>query len=70
MKTLARSTLLAVVLLALPTLALAHPGDHSGLTLAQAAQHMLTQPDHLVTLALAVVLAGTGWGALKVWRAR
>ena len=43
MKTLARSTLLAVVLLALPTLALAHPGDHSGLTLAQAAQHLLTQ---------------------------
>jgi ABC-type enterochelin transport system permease subunit len=61
---------LTAALAAAPATALAHPGDHSGLTLAQAAQHMLTQPDHMAVLAMTVALAGAGWGALKVWRAR
>ncbi|THD62361.1 hypothetical protein [Phenylobacterium sp.] len=69
MKTLARAVL-AALLATIPATALAHPGDHSNMTLAQAAQHMLTQPDHLSMIALAVALAGTAWGAVKVWRAR
>jgi hypothetical protein len=69
MKTLPRIAL-TIAAAAMPAAALAHPGDHSNMTLAQAAQHMLTQPDHLSMLAIAVAVAGTGWGALKVWRAR
>jgi hypothetical protein len=69
MKTWSRAVLTAT-LAAAPAAAFAHPGDHSGLSLAQAAHHMLTQPDHLSALVIAVALAGTGWGALKAWRAR
>ena len=44
---------LAALLLTLPSAALAHPGDHTGLGL----RHLLTEPDHLAMLAAVVVVA-------------
>ena len=44
---------LATLLCALPSAALAHPGDHSGLGM----RHVLTQPDHLAMIVGAVVVA-------------
>ena len=54
-------TRLATALALLPAAAMAHPGDH-----AQAdAAHLLTQPDHLVTLALIVALGVAAWAFLR-----
>ena len=51
MKTNLTRALSAAVLLA-PTVALAHPGDHETMTVAQVAHHIATSPDHLAELAM------------------
>ncbi|MDB5424756.1 MAG: hypothetical protein JWQ29_2172 [Phenylobacterium sp.] len=61
--TLATAAFLALV----PVAALAHEGHHDGMSFAQAARHMLTQPDHLAMLALAVLLIG--YGGWRLYRA-
>ena len=43
---------LTVLLVTLPTVVLAHAGDHSGLGLT----HLLTEPDHLVLIAACVAV--------------
>ena len=40
------------LLVALPTVALAHAGDHSGLGLT----HLISEPDHLVLIAACVAV--------------
>ena len=52
-----------------PTLALAHPGDHSTMTFAQGMRHLLTEPDHLAMMAALAVVAVGGWGLLRARRA-
>ena len=52
---------LSVLLVTLPTVVLAHAGDHSGLGLA----HLLTEPDHLVLIAACVAVV-----ALVVYKLR
>ena len=45
---------LTALLVALPTLAMAHAGDHAGLSLT----HLLTKPDHMALIAaLGAVMA-------------
>jgi hypothetical protein len=45
--------------------ALAHEGHHESMGAAEAARHMLSQPDHLAMLAaFAVVVGAAAWG----WR--
>lgn len=65
-----RTVLAAAVSLA-PASALAHPGDHPT-DLAWDIAHMLTEPDHLLTLAFGLVWAGmllaVGYW-FKPWRA-
>jgi hydrogenase/urease accessory protein HupE len=53
-----------------PTLALAHPGDHSAMTFAQGMRHLFTEPDHLAMMAALAVVAVGGWGLLRARRAR
>jgi hypothetical protein len=43
---------LTALLVALPTVALAHAGDHSGLSLT----HLISEPDHLVLIAACVAV--------------
>jgi hypothetical protein len=43
---------LTALLVALPTVALAHAGDHSGLDLT----HLISEPDHLVLIAACVAV--------------
>jgi hypothetical protein len=43
---------LTALLVALPTVALAHAGDHSGLGLT----HLISEPDHLVLIAACVAV--------------
>ena len=43
---------LTALLLALPTVAFAHAGDHSGLGLT----HLIREPDHLVLIAACVAV--------------
>ena len=52
---------LTVLLVTLPTVVLAHAGDHSGLGLT----HLLTEPDHLVLIAACVAVV-----ALLVYKLR
>ena len=55
-----RFSLTATALL-LPQLAQAHPGHH-----AQASPlHLLTQPDHLATIALITALGAAAWFLLR-----
>lgn len=51
--------LLAAVLL--PCAALAHPGPHHD----AAPAHLLTQPDHLATIAMIAALAFVAWLVLR-----
>ena len=44
-----------------PVVALAHDGPHEGLDLAHALRHLLTQPDHLLELAVLLALLFAGW---------
>ncbi len=44
----------------LATPALAHPGHHETISLADQARHLLTQPDHILAFAGLVVLAVIG----------
>ncbi|WP_282602309.1 hypothetical protein [Paracoccus sp. PARArs4] len=53
-------TLIAAVTL-LPTAALAHPGHHKDAD----PTHLLTQPDHLGTLALIVAAGVAAWVLLR-----
>jgi hydrogenase/urease accessory protein HupE len=54
----------------IPTLAFAHPGDHSHMALAVGVGHLLTEPDHLATLLAGVVgLLAAAWVA-RTQRAR
>ena len=51
-----------------PTLAMAHPGDHTAMTVAQVAHHIATSPDHLLEVGFAVLMVfGEG---LRVRRRR
>jgi hypothetical protein len=59
MNTLLRPALIAAALLA-PAAALAHPGDHAGMSLAQAARHVTASPDHLAMLVVLVAVAAGG----------
>ena len=52
---------LAALLLALPTVAYAHAGNHSGLGL----MHLIREPDHLVLIAACVAVV-----ALVVYKLR
>ena len=52
------------------TPALAHDGRHETLTLAEQAQHLLTQPDHILAVAGLVVLAAAGGWAWRRAKAR
>ena len=52
---------LAALLLALPTVAYAHAGNHSGLGLT----HLIREPDHLVLIAACVAVV-----ALVVYKLR
>ena len=45
---------LVTVLIVLPSAALAHPGDHHGVSLA----HLLTEPDHLAMITAVVAVLG------------
>jgi hydrogenase/urease accessory protein HupE len=58
-----RSTTLAGIALSLtPAAAAAHPGDHTTMTLAQLAHHIVTSPDHLLEVVfLIMMIAGEGW---------
>ena len=40
----------------MPTVALAHIGDHGSLSMAGAIMHFLSQPDHWLGLAMAIAL--------------
>ena len=54
-------TAFAAALLA-PAAAAAHPGDHTAMTVAQVAHHIVTSPDHLLEVVFAVLMiAGEGW---------
>ena len=59
-----RRSLTAVLALA-ATPALAHPGHHETLSLADQARHLLSQPDHLLAAAGLAALAALGG---VVWR--
>ena len=61
---------LGLVLAFLASPALAHEGHHQTLTLAQQAQHLLTQPDHILAFAGLVVLAVIGRWHWRRARAR
>ena len=54
---------LPVLVTILPSAALAHEtGDHTQMTPVEAAQHLLTQPDHHLAFAgLAVAILAGGW---------
>ena len=52
---------LTAVVVALPTLAMAHAGDHTGLGLT----HLLTEPDHLALIAALVAVV-----ALVIYKLR
>jgi len=52
---------LTAVLVALPTLAMAHAGDHTGAGLT----HLLTEPDHLALIAALVAVV-----ALVIYKLR
>ena len=52
---------LTAVLVALPTLAMAHAGDHTGLGLT----HLLTEPDHMALIAALVAVV-----ALVIYKLR
>jgi hydrogenase/urease accessory protein HupE len=61
MKTNRCRVLFAAVLLA-PTAALAHPGDHTAMTVAQVAHHIATSPDHMLEVVFAILMGvGEGW---------
>ena len=47
------SRILASIPLLAPTAALAHPGDHTAMSLAQVAHHIATSPDHLAEVIMA-----------------
>ena len=60
MKTILSRTIFAAVLLA-PAAALAHPGDHTTMTIGQIAHHIVTSPDHLAELIMAgLMVVGLG----------
>ena len=52
---------LTALLVALPTVALAHAGDHSGLGLT----HLISEPDHLVLIAACVAVVALVF--YKLW---
>lgn len=56
----------AFLLALLSPLALAHPGEHHGGLLHNLA-HLLTEPDHIALMLLAVVV---GWGGARLFRRR
>ena len=53
---------LAILFALAPAAALAHEGHHDHMGVAQAAHHLLTQPDHQITFAgLVVAIVTGGW---------
>ena len=53
---------LALAFALAPSAALAHPGHHEHLSVAQAARHLLTQPDHQIAFAgLIVTIVAGAW---------
>jgi hypothetical protein len=59
-----RPLLWSALLATAATPALAHEGDHTQMALAQAAQHLASQPDHQLAFAglvVAVVTGGWAW---------
>jgi hydrogenase/urease accessory protein HupE len=53
------SKLVGLVVATLPSLALAHPGDH-GSDWLNAVMHVLSEPDHLAAAGLALIVAIAG----------
>jgi hypothetical protein len=47
------SRVLVAILLLAPTAALAHPGDHTAMSIAQVAHHIASSPDHVAELIMA-----------------
>jgi len=59
-----RQTMWTALFAMAATPALAHEGDHTHMALAQAAQHLASQPDHQLAFAglvVAVVTGGWAW---------
>ena len=53
-----RSIQIFIVLgLLAPTVAFAHPGDHTTMSMGQIAHHIATSPDHLAEVAMAGLMA-------------
>jgi hydrogenase/urease accessory protein HupE len=50
-----------------PVVALAHDAPHERLDLAHGLRHLVTQPDHLLELAVLLALLFAGW---RVYRSR
>ena len=46
----------AVAMFLAPTAAFAHPGDHTAMTVAQVAHHIVTSPDHLLEVVFAILM--------------
>ena len=55
-----QAALLTIGLALLPAAAFAHPGDHAHMGAGEAAQHLLTQPDHKALLAVIALVAALG----------
>ena len=68
MKTNHCRVLFAAVLLA-PTAALAHPGDHTAMTVAQVAHHIATSPDHMLEVVFAILMGVGEWWRIRRRRA-
>lgn len=58
---------LSLLLAFVPSMALAHPGEHSGLVFGRSLVHLLTEPDHLAIIAV-VVIAGVV--LRRIWKGR
>ena len=57
---------LAALLVAIASPALAHEGHHEHMSAAQAAHHLLTQPDHQIAFAgLVVAIVAGGWAWVR-----
>jgi hydrogenase/urease accessory protein HupE len=63
------SRILFAGLVLAPTAALAHPGDHTAMTVAQVAHHIATSPDHMLEVVFAILMGVGEWWRLRRRRA-
>jgi len=55
MKTILARAIFAAILLA-PAAAFAHPGDHTTMSVAAVAHHIVTSPDHLAEVVMGALM--------------